>query len=390
MALHRFALALALATALALGAVAGARAQQIYWLDTNYSSPTLNRANPDGTGRQFIALPPGSQPEGLALDAVRHCLYWTEASYTGADVRRCNLDLTFPTNVTLGMSSLRGLAADATNGRLFWTASNAVAGPVIWRANVTGSGLTTITGLGATMNPRGLAYAALPTPALYMADLASDALYKYDVNGTGGVLMTVPPGTRPYGIAVDQTNAQVYFTEYGLGRITKCTTTGLNRLQVLGGLVNPTYLALDVPGNRMFWVEGGPGQQRVMRATLAGASMVNLGLPETTYGGIVYAPASAIVGVDDAVAPATLSLGAVSPNPAFGRARVDYALTREGPVRLSLFDVQGRELLVLGDGVRGAGRHSVALDAAAVRPGMYFVRLRAEGAEFTRRVVVGR
>ena len=389
MAIRRQAFALVLAAALALGAAGAARAQQVYWLDARYDTPTLNRANPDGTNRQFIALPAGSQPEGLALDPVQHCLFWTEAAYTGADVWRCNLDLTFPTQVSLGLSSLRGIASNSANGRLFWTSSNAATGPVVRRANVNGSALTTIVSLGATMNPRGIAYAALPSPAIYMADLASDALYKYDVNGVGAQLVALPVGTRPYGVAVDETNAQVYFTEYGLGRISKCTTTGTNRLLVLAGLLNPTYIALDVPGNHMFWVEGGPGAQRVMRSALNGTSTLNLGLPETTYGGIAYAPASAITGVDGEPAP-SLMLGPVSPNPAFGRARVDFALTREGPVRLSLFDVQGRELLVLDDGVRAAGRHSVPLDAAAVRPGMYFVRLRAEGAEFTRRVVLGR
>ena len=390
MALHRRATALTLVIATMLAAAGAASAQQIYWLDTRYDAPTLSRANPDGTGRQFIALPAGSQPEGLALDPVRHCLYWTEASYAGARVRRCNLDLTYPTDIALGMSSLRGIAADPASGRLFWTASNSVSGPVIRRANADGSSVTTIDVLAGAMNPRGLAYSSTPAPAsIYMADLPSDALYKYDVNGVGGLLMTVPPGTRPYGIAVDGTNSQVYFTEYGFGRITKCTTSGTNRTSVLVSLVNPTYIALDVPGNRMFWVEGGPGLQRVMRAALSGASVVNLGLPETSYGGIAYAPASAIAGVDEEVAPA-LMLGAVSPNPAYAHARVDYALTREGAVRLSLFDLQGREVAVLEDGVRPAGRHSVPLNAARVPPGMYFVRLRAEGAEFTRRVVVAR
>ena len=81
MALFKYPIALALVIAAAFSAAGAARAQQIYWLDSRYDAPTLSRANPDGTGRQFIALPPGSQPEGLALDPVRHCLFWTEASY---------------------------------------------------------------------------------------------------------------------------------------------------------------------------------------------------------------------------------------------------------------------------------------------------------------------
>ena len=57
-------------------------------------------------------------------------------------------------------------------------------------------------------------------------------------------------------------------------------------------------------------------------------------------------------------------------------------------MRLTLTDVQGREVAVLADGMREAGRYTAALDASDLRAGMYFVRMQAQGVNLTRRLVV--
>ena len=46
-------------------------------------------------------------------------------------------------------------------------------------------------------------------------------------------------------------------------------------------------------------------------------------------------------------------------------------------VRLSVFDLLGREIAVLVDGVKNAGSHTVTWDAAGLPTGVYFYRLRA-------------
>ena len=55
---------------------------------------------------------------------------------------------------------------------------------------------------------------------------------------------------------------------------------------------------------------------------------------------------------------------------------------------LTLIDVQGREAAVLVDGVRGAGRHTVAIPSADLPAGIYFLRLRAAGTLLVRGLVV--
>ncbi len=88
-----------------------------------------------------------------------------------------------------------------------------------------------------------------------------------------------------------------------------------------------------------------------------------------------------------------VALAPVWPNPVRGAVRFQYALPLESHVHLSVHDIQGRELMVLADGARAAGRHSVEWpDAGRVPldPGLYFVRLKSTGRSIVQRFVIMR
>jgi hypothetical protein len=87
---------------------------------------------------------------------------------------------------------------------------------------------------------------------------------------------------------------------------------------------------------------------------------------------------------------AAFALSPLSPNPSTGRSLVRFAVPARARVRLTLADVQGREVAVLADGLRETGRYAAALDASDLRAGMYFVRMQAQGVHLTRRLVVVR
>jgi hypothetical protein len=98
------------------------------------------------------------------------------------------------------------------------------------------------------------------------------------------------------------------------------------------------------------------------------------------------------VGVEDG--PVTeFALGPVWPNPVRGATRFSVALPREASVRLSVHDVQGREVLTLVDGPMAAGRHSIEWASASSRvldPGLYFVRFSVQGHGYVRRFALVR
>ncbi len=85
-----------------------------------------------------------------------------------------------------------------------------------------------------------------------------------------------------------------------------------------------------------------------------------------------------------------LWLSAPEPNPARGQTTLHFRLPRGGDVRLSVFDVQGREQAIAVRGRREAGAHSITISTAGWRGGIYFARLEAQGeTQVTRLVHLG-
>ncbi len=107
-----------------------------------------------------------------------------------------------------------------------------------------------------------------------------------------------------------------------------------------------------------------------------------------------FAIFSATTDVTPIAGPGEFALRRVWPNPAHVAVSVDYAIPAESKVRLSLVDLQGREVAVLADGVQAAGRYQARCDGRAngapLPAGVYFVRLDARGAVLTRRFVLVR
>lgn len=82
----------------------------------------------------------------------------------------------------------------------------------------------------------------------------------------------------------------------------------------------------------------------------------------------------------------------VTPNPGPGARSFQFAMGRSGSVRLSVFDVSGRLVTKLVDGVMEAGEHSIAWRGTAERGsrignGVYFARLETDAGSKSLKVV---
>ena len=104
---------------------------------------------------------------------------------------------------------------------------------------------------------------------------------------------------------------------------------------------------------------------------------------------------NSLIGVPGADAP-QIALGHPFPNPAYGAMTFFVSLPRTMRVRAAIYNLAGRRVRPLIDGVVPAGKSSYSWDAldpggATVAPGVYFVGLEAEGVKRTQRfVLVGR
>lgn len=82
-----------------------------------------------------------------------------------------------------------------------------------------------------------------------------------------------------------------------------------------------------------------------------------------------------------------LALAPMAPDPLRGPGRIAFTLPQPQEVRLSVVDVQGREIAVLTRGTMGAGPHELAFvpRGAGERSGLYFLVLRAGERTIVRR-----
>jgi DNA-binding beta-propeller fold protein YncE len=369
-----------------------AGAQFLYWVDTSFPAPSITRADADGNALTFAPLAPGSLPEGVAV-AANGGIYWAEAAWSNAALRRSSATLASSVAIVSGGSALRGVVVDEVNDHVYWTSSNLITGSAIHRAGLDGSGATTVIALGSSANPRGIAVDAA-AGKIYWADFDQSAIYRANLDGSqSGVWLAVTPGAGPYGVAFNPAGQHVYWTEYNAGTLHKITVEPGDVIPVAAGLANPTYIALDPTAGRIYWAEGGSGNQRIRRANLDGSGVITLPTPQSSYGGLAFQGAGS-VSAPEASLPSEFALEPAGPSPGPGPVRVRFFLPHEAHVRLSVFDLQGREIAVLAEGGVPAGRHERTWDVRAVRGGapvgMYFVRMAAAGQVWTRRVVVTR
>ncbi len=92
----------------------------------------------------------------------------------------------------------------------------------------------------------------------------------------------------------------------------------------------------------------------------------------------------------EAPAPAAFALTGAAPNPVRASATVRFETPEAAAVRVAVFDVLGREVAVLADGERPAGRHALRLDAARLSAGVYVVRMTAGAFTATQTLTVVR
>ena len=88
--------------------------------------------------------------------------------------------------------------------------------------------------------------------------------------------------------------------------------------------------------------------------------------------------------------PEAFTLGTPYPHPAASWTWIPYSLPRRAHVRLTLYDVTGRQVQVLFNGEQKAGYHQVLVRTRDLAAGLYFIRMEAPGQRQTVRLVVAR
>ncbi len=82
---------------------------------------------------------------------------------------------------------------------------------------------------------------------------------------------------------------------------------------------------------------------------------------------------------NDATTPSAFALSSPFPNPFNSTTTIGYSLPAAGVVSLAVYDLSGREVALLVDGVMSAGTHEAVWVAEGMASGCYTVQLRSSG-----------
>lgn len=103
---------------------------------------------------------------------------------------------------------------------------------------------------------------------------------------------------------------------------------------------------------------------------------------------ISVTPGTSIEDVIEDGLPTQFVLEQNYPNPFNPTTSIEYSLPRTMHARLVVYNVLGREVATIVDGVQSAGEHTRRVDAAAWSSGVYFYTLETDGRSVTRQMIV--
>lgn len=76
------------------------------------------------------------------------------------------------------------------------------------------------------------------------------------------------------------------------------------------------------------------------------------------------------------------------PNPFNAETSIKFSLSTRGHLKVTIFDILGREVTALADDIMNGGSHSIIWNAANFSSGIYFVRLEYEGRVKSRKIIL--
>jgi len=151
----------------------------------------------------------------------------------------------------------------------------------------------------------------------------------------------------------------------------------------VGRVYGAFYVVYEVPGSLTFVGSGGGTATVDDVAELEfGAWHVNLDPCDDPFfgGGTVAAEDS----------PASFTLAHNHPNPFNPSTVIAFNQAETSAANLSVYDLAGRKVATLVDGMMERGQHNVTFDAGQLASGLYFYTLTANGQALTQKMVLTR
>jgi hypothetical protein len=367
----------------------GSKATTLYWIESNFSGPKLISADASGTPKGALLLAPQSLPQGVAASATAGRIFVAELAFVNAHVKYVGTSMADSGALISLQSSLRGIAVDSTDNKLYWTSTNLVNGPGIYRANVNGSSAEVLQAFGAGSShvPFGIAVNE-PAQTMYWADFDAGAIVRAQASPASVPQAIITGLSGPVGVALDADSGAVFWTDANAGVIGRANLDGSGAKTIVSGCATPQYLCVDRAAGIIYWTEF--SSLRVRSANLDGSDTATVAVTANPPVGItaVSEPTVIVRRPVESIAHHAYAVSANFSGPGFRAIRVRYQIPHGSSVALKIFDGHGRQVAELTEPFLEAGNYTRIVATNGLASGLYYVRFVAGTFESTTTVPV--
>jgi hypothetical protein len=165
-------------------------------------------------------------------------------------------------------------------------------------------------------------------------------------------------------------------------------------IQVYVATSTGVYSTSNLNGSSTVWaLEGSSTIGNVVSTMVISRPVDGMVVVATHANGVFGAQAVTDVQTAAAPLPRTFSLSQNYPNPFNPSTSIQYVVPRSGSVKLTVFDITGRQIATLAEGAKAAGTYTAewngkTTDGMQAASGIYFYRLDAVGFSTTRKMVM--
>jgi hypothetical protein len=219
-----------------IGLAAVSQTRQIYWYEHDVgqivrSNAELTQVTPVVNGL------PASGVFNVAVDPAADLVFWTmgNSSIGRASLSSGNLLSAFPSPGTVP----DGIAVDPAARKVYWETQSGG----VFRANYDGSSRDDLVPDGAPGSGAIGIHLDLAAGMMYLAYPNSHRIARANLDGTGlTTVLTLSPAERPVG--VDVFNGRMYWADFDIGRLRSAALDGTGVTTLLSGLQDPRAVAV--------------------------------------------------------------------------------------------------------------------------------------------------
>ena len=361
---------------------------KIYFVDF-FNSKVLS-VDLDGSNEDVLIEGDINVPEVMALDLVNERVIYKDRWIPQLQSVGFEDGVVSETPFTKRTSiDAATIAVDNRRGKVYWALFLPTA---IQRANLDGSMSETIR-MPDDLRPISMALDVGLERMYWIAFDPDDSSYSFYASDPGleDVDTLIRPGVieRARGLAIHPGAGKLFWVNPTANIIQRANLDGSEIEDIVTGDIGfPANVAVDLVADKIYWpnYEG----NKIQRANLDGTEVedvMDAYYPEQIA---LRLPLSVATNTDETATelPEGFSVSGAYPNPFSGTTNLAYTVNGTGTVRIAVYDVLGRVVAELENGVKPSGQHEIAWDGrdnggVQAPAGVYLVRITADAGEET-------